>query len=50
MPFKSQAQRKKFYSTSALHKYIAEFEADTPKRLPKRAPNKRKLLTKRKKK
>lgn len=36
MPFLSQAQRKKFYATPSLRKYISEFEKDTPKKLPKR--------------
>jgi len=49
MPFKSQAQRKKFYATPKLRKYIPEFEADTPKRLPRRVKGKKKLKTKRKK-
>ncbi len=37
MPFVSSAQRRKFYATPALHKYIPEFEAATPKgkKLPK---------------
>ena len=38
MPFKSQAQRAKFYATPKLRKYIPEFEAASKgKRLPKRA-------------
>jgi len=32
MPFKSQAQRAKFYATPSLRKYIPEFEAATPKK------------------
>ena len=38
MPFVSEAQRRKFYATPSLHKYIPEFEAATPKsaRLPER--------------
>lgn len=37
MPFKSQAQRAKFYSDPKLHRYIKEFETATPKgkKLPK---------------
>ena len=36
-PFKSEAQRKKFYSTPSLKKYIPEFEKATgKKKLPKR--------------
>ena len=37
MPFKSQAQRAKFYSDPKLKRYIPEFEAATPKgkKLPK---------------
>lgn len=30
MPFESQAQRRKFYATPKLRKYIPEFEAATP--------------------
>jgi len=42
MPFKSQAQRRKFYATPELQKYIPEFEAATPKgkKLPKHASKK----------
>ena len=37
MPFKSQAQRRKFYSDPKLRKYAAEFQAATGNRkLPKR--------------
>lgn len=38
MPFKSQAQRAKFYADPKLRKYIPEFEAATPKnrKLPER--------------
>lgn len=38
MPFKSQAQRAKFYSDPKLRKYVPEFEAATPKdaKLPER--------------
>lgn len=40
MPFKSQAQRAKFYSDPKLRKYIPEFEAATAKgKLPKRVGN-----------
>ncbi len=43
MPFKSEAQRKKFYATPKLRKYIPEFEAATgKKKLPKRIKKKRK--------
>ncbi len=35
-PFLSQAQRAKFYSDPKLHRYIPEFEKNTPKKLPKR--------------
>lgn len=31
MPFVSEAQRRKFYATPALRKYIPEFNAATPK-------------------
>lgn len=31
MPFKSEAQRRKFYADPKLRKYIPEFEAATPK-------------------
>lgn len=31
MPWKSEAQRRKFYATPSLHKYIPEFNAATPK-------------------
>lgn len=43
MPFKSQAQRAKFYATPKLRKYIPEFEAATPKgkKLPKRVKKKK---------
>lgn len=38
MPFKSQAQRAKFYADPKLRKYIPEFEKATgKKKLPKRA-------------
>jgi len=40
MPFKSQAQRKKFYSTPKLRKYIKEME--TKKKLPKRVKKNKK--------
>lgn len=44
MPWASQAQRKKFYATPSLHKYIPEFNAATPegKKLPKRIKPKKK--------
>ncbi len=48
-PFRSQAQRKKFYATPKLRKFISEFEADTPKRLPKRVKKVKRLKVKRKK-
>ena len=36
MPWKSKAQRAKFYATPSLHKFIPEFEAATDdKKLPK---------------
>ena len=31
MPFVSEAQRRKFYATPSLRKYIPEFNAATPK-------------------
>jgi hypothetical protein len=34
MPFKSRAQRRKFYATPSLRKYIPEFEAATHGKLP----------------
>lgn len=40
MPFKSKAQRRKFYATPSLHKYIDEFE--TKKRLPEKVKGKKK--------
>lgn len=38
MPFKSKAQRRKFYSDPKLRRYIPEFESSTPKnkKLPER--------------
>lgn len=36
MPFRSQAQRAKFYATPKLRKYIPEFEAATKGKLPAR--------------
>jgi hypothetical protein len=36
MPFKSKSQRRKFYSTPELRRYIPEFEKGTPKRLPEK--------------
>jgi hypothetical protein len=42
MPFKSDAQRRKFYATPSLHKYIPEYEAATgDKKLPARLHNHR---------
>ncbi len=42
-PFRSQAQRKKFYSDPKLRKYIPEFEAATKgKKLPKRVKKNKK--------
>ncbi len=42
MPFKSQAQRAKFYSDPKLRKYAPEFEAATgKKKLPKRVAKKK---------
>ena len=41
MPFRSEAQRRKFYSDPKLRKYVAEFEAATPKgKLPERVGKK----------
>lgn len=43
MPFKSEAQRRKFYATPSLRKYIPEFEAATgDKKLPGHVKKKRK--------
>lgn len=43
MPFKSQAQRRKFYADPKLRKYAPEFEAATKgKKLPKRVRRKKK--------
>ena len=43
MPFKSEEQRKKFYATPSLRKYIPEFEAATKgKKLPKRVKKSKK--------
>lgn len=45
MPFKSQAQRAKFYSDPKLRKYVPEFEAATPKgKLPQRVGNQNSAL------
>jgi hypothetical protein len=43
MPFRSQAQRRKFYADPKLRRLAAEFEAATPKgkKLPKRVSKKR---------
>lgn len=42
MPFASEAQRRKFYATPSLHKFIPEFEASTPAgaKLPMRVRHK----------
>jgi hypothetical protein len=42
MPFVSQAQRAKFYADPKLRKYVADFEAATPKgaKLPKHVGDK----------
>ena len=43
MPFASQAQRRKFYATPSLRKYIPEFEAATGgRKLPERVKPKTK--------
>lgn len=44
MPFKSKAQRAKFYADPKLRKFAPEFEAATPKgkRLPERVTPKSK--------
>lgn len=43
MPFKSKAQRRKFYSDPKLQRYIPEFEAATKgKKLPEKVKNKKK--------
>jgi hypothetical protein len=47
MPFRSQAQRRLFYARPELRKYIAEYEAETPKNLPEHI---RKALKQRRKK
>ena len=36
MPFKSEAQRRKFLSDPKLRKYVSEWEKDTPRKLPSR--------------
>lgn len=42
MPFVSQAQRRKFYATPSLHKFIPEFEHATGKhKLPERVHRKK---------
>ena len=45
MPWASQAQRRLFYARPELHKYIAEFNAATPKgaKLPEHAQQKSNL-------
>jgi hypothetical protein len=41
MPFVSEAQRRKFYATPSLHKYINEYNAATPKgKLPEHVADK----------
>jgi hypothetical protein len=48
LPFVSKAQRRKFYADERLHKYIAEYEAATPKGpLPERVGQKIKLRRRR---
>ncbi len=44
MPWASEAQRRKFYATPSLYRYIPEFNAATPKgaKLPERVTPKRK--------
>ena len=45
MPFVSEAQRRKFYATPSLHKYINEYNAATPKgKLPEHVADKSKNL------
>lgn len=39
-PFRSEAQRRKFYSDPKLRKFIPEFEVDTPRTLPEHVPHK----------
>lgn len=43
MPFVSEAQRRKFYATPSLRKYIPEFESATPEgaKLPMHVKKKR---------
>ena len=42
MPFLSSSQRKKFYATPSLRRYIPEFEAATKnKKLPEHVPKKK---------
>lgn len=50
MPFKSKAQRRKFFSDPKLKKYAKEWAAETPKgkRLPERVKPKAKVKTSRK--
>lgn len=45
MPFRSNAQRRKFESTPSLRKYVAEMEQGTPKNLPERVHPARQLPT-----
>jgi hypothetical protein len=51
MPWASAAQRKYFFANPRLHKYIAEYEAATPKgaKLPDHVPSKKKAHMARKK-
>lgn len=46
MPFVSEAQRRKFYATPSLHKYINEFNEATPKgaKLPEHVADKNRNL------
>lgn len=46
MPFVSEAQRRKFYSTPDLHKYINEYNSATPKgkKLPNHVADKKPAL------
>lgn len=46
MPFVSEAQRRKFYATPSLHKYVSEYEAATPKgaKLPQHVDDPKKQL------
>lgn len=44
MPFVSEAQRRKFYATPSLHRYIPEFEAATHGKPPERVDKRKKAL------